>query len=198
MSMNLCVTYQLIFFLDFNETWILSIVFRKILISYFTKPVHLKPSCVHADWQTIRRTDRHDEAYISFLQIWERAEECWGLRSSGLLNYVCVFVVDKSRPRVGLIRNGQDIQASFLDILAFEDGKGTLSRNISTNLRHTTTQKGEALSFTAAKAGSYTSDVFRSLCLKRHTCVKFFSSDIVLRMEEAKFLSRQPLRSLWT
>jgi hypothetical protein len=47
------------------------------------------------------------------------------------LNYVCGLVIDISRRREGPNFNSPDVQASFFDILAFEDGKDTLSRNVS-------------------------------------------------------------------
>ena len=70
MYIGLHVKYPL-FLLGFNETWIFSTDFRKIL-KYETswKPVLLEPSCsMRIDGQT----DSHDEANSRFSKFCERA-----------------------------------------------------------------------------------------------------------------------------
>jgi hypothetical protein len=60
----------LLFLSDFNETWIFSAGFRKILkCKIWWKSVQWEPSCFHMD----ERTDRHDEASSRFHQFcWKR------------------------------------------------------------------------------------------------------------------------------
>jgi hypothetical protein len=70
MCVGLHVKYSL-FLSDFNETWIFSTDFRKVL-KYQTswKSIELEPSC---SMQTDGRMDWHDEANSWVSQFWERA-----------------------------------------------------------------------------------------------------------------------------
>ena len=66
----LVVMYHLAFS-DFNDTWIFSTEFRKIIkYQILWKSVQWEPSC---SMRTDGHTDRHDEAHSRFLKFCERA-----------------------------------------------------------------------------------------------------------------------------
>jgi hypothetical protein len=67
MTSGLHVMYQL-FLSDFNESWIVSIIFLNAQISNFMKIHLVGAELFHAD-----KTDRHDEANSHFSKFWKRA-----------------------------------------------------------------------------------------------------------------------------
>jgi hypothetical protein len=97
------------FFSDFNETWIISTHFRKVLkyqISW--KSVEREPSCsMRTDART--ETDRHDETNSWFSQLFLRTYKSLRQRNPNPQTSNCKSTKLTPRPRRSLARNGQKI-----------------------------------------------------------------------------------------
>ena len=136
MCIGLHVKYPL-FLSDFNETWIFSAYFRKILkYQILCKFCQWESTCsVRTDRRTDGRTDRHGKANSRFSQFCELAYKCslrgthWGLTISFLIEKDFILFGVQTEAE-GAAEQRASLELGLFSCITYSGGRNVSASNI--------------------------------------------------------------------